>query len=258
MTGRGSRRSRRTRFARAPGCSARASCGSAAVTRDTRRRRWRRDSAARAASACCSTRAATIRISRAGNIRVGWLPNHYFSLSQGFGYGMRPFAGGGIGILCDLKGDDHYVADVYGQGASYWYSVGLLLDAGRQRYLRRLSILPGRRHSSEQRRIDRLGRERHLHRARTFARARRTIMRSACSSTARAMTNTRRHAPPKARRSTTPLRCCSIVPGNDSYTGTDPQTIASRRPRWRQTRVRLHRADARSRRQGQVFAGPDQ
>jgi hypothetical protein len=63
-----------------------------------------------------------------GKYPCGWLPNHYFSLSQGFGYGMRPFAGGGIGILCDLKGDDHYVADVYGQGASYWYSVGLLLD----------------------------------------------------------------------------------------------------------------------------------
>jgi hypothetical protein len=67
-----------------------------------------------------------------GKYPCGWLPNHYFSLSQGFGYGMRPFAGGGIGILCDLKGDDHYVADVYGQGASYWYSVGLLLDAGRK------------------------------------------------------------------------------------------------------------------------------
>ncbi len=64
-----------------------------------------------------------------GKYPCGWLPNHYFSLSQGFGYGMRPFAGGGIGILCDLKGDDHYIADVYGQGASYWYSVGLLLDA---------------------------------------------------------------------------------------------------------------------------------
>ncbi len=64
-----------------------------------------------------------------GKYPCGWLPNHFFSLSQGFGYGMRPFAGGGIGILCDLKGDDHYVSDVYGQGASYWYSVGLLLDA---------------------------------------------------------------------------------------------------------------------------------
>ena len=65
-----------------------------------------------------------------GKYPCGWLPNHYFSLSQGFGYGMRPFAGGGIGILCDLKGNDHYVSDVYGQGASYWYSVGLLLDGG--------------------------------------------------------------------------------------------------------------------------------
>src|SRR5579862_1163299 len=63
-----------------------------------------------------------------GKYPCGWLAGHYFSLSQGFGYGMRPYAGGGVGILCDLKGDDHYVADVYGQGASYWYSVGLLLD----------------------------------------------------------------------------------------------------------------------------------
>ncbi len=58
-----------------------------------------------------------------------WLAGHNFSLSQGFGYGMRPFAGGGVGILCDLTGNDRYTADVYGQGASYWYSIGLLLDA---------------------------------------------------------------------------------------------------------------------------------
>jgi hypothetical protein len=70
-----------------------------------------------------------------GKYPCDWLPGHHFSLAQGFGYGMRPFAGGGLGILCDLKGDDHYVADVYGQGASYWYSVGLLLDAeGDDRY----------------------------------------------------------------------------------------------------------------------------
>ena len=64
-----------------------------------------------------------------GKFGCGWLPGRFFSLSQGFGYGMRPFAGGGVGILCDLKGNDRYTADVYGQGASYWYSVGLLLDA---------------------------------------------------------------------------------------------------------------------------------
>jgi HEAT repeat protein len=58
-----------------------------------------------------------------------WLPGQYFSLAQGFGIGMRPFAGGGVGVLCDLDGDDRYVADVYGQGASYWYAAGMLLDA---------------------------------------------------------------------------------------------------------------------------------
>jgi HEAT repeat protein len=64
-----------------------------------------------------------------GKFACAWLPGRFFSLSQGFGYGMRPFAGGGVGILCDLKGNDRYIADVYGQGASYWYSTGLLLDA---------------------------------------------------------------------------------------------------------------------------------
>ena len=69
-----------------------------------------------------------------GKYLCDWLPGHFFSLSQGFGYGMRPFAGGGIGILCSLAGHNHYQADVYGQGASYWYSVGLLLDSGDSRY----------------------------------------------------------------------------------------------------------------------------
>ena len=70
-----------------------------------------------------------------GKYPCPWLPGHYFSLSQGFGYGMRPYAGGGIGILCDLAGNNHYEADVYGQGASYWYSVGLFLNAaGHNRY----------------------------------------------------------------------------------------------------------------------------
>jgi len=64
-----------------------------------------------------------------GEYPCSWLPGRYFSLAQGFAFGMRPYAGGGVGILCDLKGDDHYRADVYGQGASYWYSIGLLLDA---------------------------------------------------------------------------------------------------------------------------------
>jgi hypothetical protein len=56
--------------------------------------------------------------------------DRYVSLAQGFSIGLRPFAGGGIAALVDLEGNDSYVADVFGQGASYWYSVGMLLDAG--------------------------------------------------------------------------------------------------------------------------------
>ncbi len=63
-----------------------------------------------------------------GKYPCSWTPGQNFSLSQGFGFGMRPFAGGGIGVLCDLAGNDRYEAGVYGQGASYWYSLGLLLD----------------------------------------------------------------------------------------------------------------------------------
>lgn len=55
---------------------------------------------------------------------------NYLSLSQGFSIGIRGFAGGGVGALVDRAGDDTYIADVYGQGSSYWYSAGLLVDAG--------------------------------------------------------------------------------------------------------------------------------
>ncbi|NKB23498.1 MAG: hypothetical protein GKR87_03780 [Kiritimatiellae bacterium] len=54
--------------------------------------------------------------------------NRFLSLAQGFSIGMRPFAGGGIAALVDLEGSDTYECDVYGQGVSYWYSVGMLLD----------------------------------------------------------------------------------------------------------------------------------
>lgn len=55
--------------------------------------------------------------------------DRYISLAQGFSIGMRPYAGGGVAALVDLAGNDSYMADVFGQGASYWYSVGMLLDA---------------------------------------------------------------------------------------------------------------------------------
>jgi len=52
------------------------------------------------------------------------------SLSQGFGMGWRGFAGGGIGMLLDGRGNDRYLADYFGQGAAYWFSWGLLYDGG--------------------------------------------------------------------------------------------------------------------------------
>ncbi|MBI5325252.1 MAG: hypothetical protein HZB41_08285, partial [Ignavibacteriae bacterium] len=57
----------------------------------------------------------------------------HLSMSQGFGFGMRPWsfglgAEGGIGILTDYNGHDVYNADFFSQGGSYWYSLGILHD----------------------------------------------------------------------------------------------------------------------------------
>jgi hypothetical protein len=61
--------------------------------------------------------------------------DHSLSLSQGFAIGARPDYSGGIGILHDAAGNDSYLADIYGQGSAYWYSLGLLLDEnGNDRY----------------------------------------------------------------------------------------------------------------------------
>lgn len=78
-------------------------------------------------------------VDREGNDRyaAGWkygdilrYEDHYISLSQGFGYGLRPYFSGGIGLLIDGAGNDQYSADIFGQGASYWYSLGGLVDYG--------------------------------------------------------------------------------------------------------------------------------
>jgi len=55
--------------------------------------------------------------------------DHYLSLAQGFGYGVRPWMSGGIGAIIDLKGNDSYYSDIFGQGASYWWSLGLIYDS---------------------------------------------------------------------------------------------------------------------------------
>ncbi|MEW6411831.1 MAG: hypothetical protein AB1483_05065 [Candidatus Zixiibacteriota bacterium] len=55
--------------------------------------------------------------------------NHYLSLSQGFGYGLRPWMSGGIGAMIDLEGHDNYYSDIFAQAASYWWSMGLIYDS---------------------------------------------------------------------------------------------------------------------------------
>ncbi|MBI5184810.1 MAG: PDZ domain-containing protein [Nitrospinae bacterium] len=57
----------------------------------------------------------------------------YQSMSQGFGFGFRPFktmvgASGGIGLLSDGGGNDTYIASYFSQGSSYWYGLGILAD----------------------------------------------------------------------------------------------------------------------------------
>lgn len=88
-------------------------------------------------------------LERAGNdsYRAGWkyedsrYPNRaHVSMSQGFGFGMRPWStgvgtDGGIGLLSDRQGDDVYNADYFSQGGSYWYALGILHDwQGADRY----------------------------------------------------------------------------------------------------------------------------
>ena len=54
--------------------------------------------------------------------------DHYLSLSQGFGQGLRPILSGGIGCIVDGTGNDVYSSDIFAQAASYWWSLGVIHD----------------------------------------------------------------------------------------------------------------------------------
>jgi hypothetical protein len=67
---------------------------------------------------------------------------HNSSLAQGVGFGKRADYvdghswAGGVGILCDVSGDDKYSAGLFAQGCGYWFALGMLLDgAGNDDYL---------------------------------------------------------------------------------------------------------------------------
>ncbi len=57
-------------------------------------------------------------------------PDDHRSMAQGFGFGVRPDWGGGLGLLYDGDGNDTYTGSVYAQGVGYWYALGMLLDGG--------------------------------------------------------------------------------------------------------------------------------
>lgn len=56
------------------------------------------------------------------------MPNDFRSMGQGMGFGARPDFAGGLGLLYDKAGNDHYLGGVYAQGVGYWYATGMLLD----------------------------------------------------------------------------------------------------------------------------------
>jgi hypothetical protein len=59
--------------------------------------------------------------------------DRYQSLSQGFAIGNRRGleTGGGVGVLlAQGDGNDVFHADIYGQGAAYWYALGILVSEG--------------------------------------------------------------------------------------------------------------------------------
>lgn len=73
-------------------------------------------------------------------VRSPQLPDRNTSMGQGAGRGLQatdriPALAGGVGVLLDLSGNDHYRADVFAQGAGYYFGVGLLEDsAGQDRF----------------------------------------------------------------------------------------------------------------------------
>ncbi len=58
-------------------------------------------------------------------------PGVFDAWSQGCGLGFRLDASGGIGLLVDGAGRDHYQAGNFSQGGGYYFAWGILYDAGK-------------------------------------------------------------------------------------------------------------------------------
>ncbi|MBZ0203765.1 MAG: HEAT repeat domain-containing protein [Ignavibacteria bacterium] len=69
------------------------------------------------------------------SLDIGRYNDHYVSMCQGYGLGLRPYYAGGIGLIIEGEGNDIYNADIFGQGGAYWYSLGAIVDkSGHDKY----------------------------------------------------------------------------------------------------------------------------
>ena len=69
------------------------------------------------------------------SLDIGRYEDHYVSMCQGYGLGLRPFYAGGIGLIIEGEGNDIYNTDIFGQGGAYWYSLGAIIDkSGHDKY----------------------------------------------------------------------------------------------------------------------------
>lgn len=71
----------------------------------------------------------------ARSLDIGRYNDHYVSMCQGYGLGLRPYYAGGIGLIIEGEGNDIYNTDIFGQGGAYWYSLGAIVDkSGHDKY----------------------------------------------------------------------------------------------------------------------------
>lgn len=71
----------------------------------------------------------------ARSLDIGRYEDHYISMCQGYGNGVRPYFAGGIGIIIEGSGNDIYNTDIFGQGGAYWFSMGCIADkSGNDKY----------------------------------------------------------------------------------------------------------------------------
>ena len=71
----------------------------------------------------------------ARSLDIGRYEDHYISMSQGYGLGLRPYYAGGIGLIIEGEGNDFYSTDIFGQGGAYWYALGCIADkSGNDKY----------------------------------------------------------------------------------------------------------------------------